>query len=106
MPRVWKKFWHLREFDMFDLGGKTQYSKTSTFTAEYVACPGAGGGERTRWLWPWTKVRTTEFVRDALPGGKTSMDFGPTQPLKPEQYLDRPRVEQPTSDNNIHGPTS
>lgn len=72
LPRVWKKFWHLAEFEFFDRGGKTEFAKTGLFTAEFEACAGAGGGPRTEWLFPWTRVRTLKLVRDARPGGKSS----------------------------------
>lgn len=72
LPRVWKKFWHLAEFEFFDRGGETKFAKTGLFTAEYEACAGAGGGPRTQWLLPWTRVRTMRLVRDARPGGKSS----------------------------------
>ena len=68
-PRVWAPFHTLSKYEIFDLGGKTAFTKTSLFTARFRACEGAGGGLKTRWIWPFTKVRTCQLVRNARPGG-------------------------------------
>lgn len=69
LPRVWKKFWHVEQYDDFFIGKKT-YIKTGVVTAE-VNVAGLREGARI-WVMPWTKVRTAELVRDVRPGGKSS----------------------------------
>jgi hypothetical protein len=122
LPRVWKQIKHLQHGDLFYLG-KILVAKTSFFTArefEFDSCLGrpslTGDGH---FVWPWRRVKTTQLVRDAKPGGKSSQDL--TMSRATENSLEAARLHearkddcgvieiksvQPNSDNNVTGPTS
>lgn len=83
LPCVWMRFWHLAWEEVFFIGRK-EFVRTGLFTAR----PFTKLESPLRYIAPWTRVKTTRLVRAAKPD------------------LDRPRVEQPNSDNKITGPTS
>lgn len=120
LPRVWKKFSELQDGDLFYIG-KTLVQKTGFLIArefEHDSClgvPTPTGAGHIMWRW-WLKVKTTQLVRDAKPGGKSSRDLPSnaelaTIPTAEHHYEDdRCQVEvkatEPNNDNNVTGPTS
>lgn len=67
LPRVWRRFWHIKSYGGFFIG-KKRLVKTGLFTAENLD---QGASFR---VMPWTRVRTVDLVRDELPGGKSSYE--------------------------------
>jgi hypothetical protein len=65
LPHVWKSFWALDVGDEFFIG-KKRYWKQDLFTAT------SSLNGVTKFTFPWTRYRTTQLVRDARPGGKSS----------------------------------
>lgn len=68
LPRQWKRFIHLEIGDHFFIG-RCRYIKRGFFSALAPAIPTA----RRITVPPWRKVQTDVLVRDALPGGKSSL---------------------------------
>jgi len=132
LPRVWKSLWHVPCGNTFYSpagNGKILCRKTTIIS-------GIADNGDIHLLFPWTRVRTTELVRDAKDGGKSSADithaplsdasnpenFSATgQPITVEGALQgspgaqlfaqtEPPVQvaasEPHNDNNITGPTS
>lgn len=67
LPRRWQRFLYLELNDEFSIG-RCNYLKTGFFSAE-----NAGG--RVIHVWPWERVQTVVLVRDARPGGKSSLPW-------------------------------
>lgn len=70
LPRVWSTFWKVEKYDDFDLGSPLRYTRVGLFRAEYYSS--IYRELRTKYFFPWTRVRTSQLVRDARPGGKSS----------------------------------
>ena len=117
LPRVWRQIKQLQRGDLFYLG-KTLVTKTSFFTArefKFDSCL-----KRTlptgqlHFIWPWTRVKTTQLVRDAKAGGKSSQDSimgrATANSLQAAHLHETVAVEiaasQPNNDNDVTGPTS
>lgn len=112
LPRVWQRFIHLEPNDVFFIG-RCRYIKVGFLTA--------GTGIRQIRVWPWTRVQTDVLVRDARSGGKSSVvaemktaeatvdavaNSGRTHFVGDACPGGHADVAQPTSDNNVTGPTS
>jgi hypothetical protein len=66
LPRVWKRFFQLKAGEEF-YEGNCLRMKTGPFWCRSCA-------RLLFFVAPWRRVRTTVYVRDARPGGKTSAD--------------------------------
>lgn len=89
LPRVWARFFKLKRHERHYEGSQIVY-KSSPFTSR--------GLSRTFWHWPWTRVKTTVFVRDVLSGGKSA--GGTVTEAARESY---PVTGTVTSRLNAHG---
>ena len=65
---IWTSLWSAPDWADFTVGGgKTVYSRLSSFRASFTACAGAGGGQCTRFFWPWTRVRLIRHLKYPTP---------------------------------------
>lgn len=69
LPQVHKRFFRLKFGEKFEINGVT-FQKETPFRAVT-----SFGSLIAKFIWPWTKVRTCELVRDARPGGLSSKDL-------------------------------
>lgn len=109
LPRVWQRFLYLEIGDGFFIG-RCAYVKTGLLRGST--------GSRVIRVWPWTRVQTAVLVRDARPGGKSSVihdcalrvpadvNDGKTHFVGDDCKGGHADVSQPHSDNGISGPTS
>jgi len=74
LPRVWKRFYQLKRGETFFHSGSSLYARA------FLPVKRVHGLSGSKWLFPWTRVRTTTLVRDVLPGGKS----GPDKPIHSE----------------------
>jgi hypothetical protein len=124
---VWKRFVDLQRGDSFYVG-KTLVQKTGLLTARglvNVSCYGRElpVGDLHVFFKFWTRVKTTQLVRDARPGGKSSQDLVcerrdtcPAGEVNNAEHFDACRAAdaeviqvaatEPNNDNNVTGPTS
>jgi len=81
LPKVWKPFRQIKLGEIFQFGG-VSYRKDGCFFASNPRVTSCEDVPFPKLFWPWTKVRSSTLVRDALPGGKSSADIavpkGPT----------------------------
>lgn len=101
LPRVWKRFFRLKAGEEFYVENCLRM-KVGPFWCR--SCAGL-----LFWAAPWQRFRTNVYVRDARPGGKTSMNLaglGVTNPDGTWKSNLGETVKQPTSDDNRTGPSA
>lgn len=98
LPRVWKRFWSMNFAERFTVPGARipglRLELCRIFQKENWFSAVTSFGDRERiFVAPWTKVRTLEFVRDAIPGGKSSkgLQWSGRMTVTGCDAMDRPR---------------